>query len=225
MKIVKSAIIALFGAVVLLAPWTPAVHASSLAATALGRGLDDQDRLVRTETEEKIIKIVEKISRITQVFIYLIGVFFAARMLLLIFSSQIDLAGGRPGAIANMASEMFYALLSFLIAVDMPNLAEAISAIATKNTEAATGVDIAAMGDVVEPIAGFVISLLGTLVFVGFIVNFVYTGVQAVVSSALGSPGGISNAISTGLSLIFTLLLGFGFLRAGQWIFRNNFQF
>ncbi|MGD2028032.1 MAG: hypothetical protein PVI99_09465 [Anaerolineales bacterium] len=225
MKIVKSAIIALFGAVVLLATWTPAARASSLAVPALGRGLDDSGGLSRTETEEKIVKIVDAISRITQVFIYLIGVFFAVRMMLLIFSSQISLAGGKPGAIADMASEMVYALLSFLIAVDMPKLAEAISSIAMKNADGATGVDIAAMGDVVEPIAGFVISLLGTLVFVGFIVNFVYTGVQAVVSSALGSPGGISNAISTGLSLIFTLLLGLGFLRAGQWFFRNNFQF
>lgn len=225
MKIFKNAIIALFGAVVLLAAWTTTAQASSLAAPAHREGWDDNGGFVRAETEEKIIKIVEKISRITQVFIYLIGVFFVARMLLIIFSSQIGLAGGKPAAIADMTSEMVYALLSFLIAVDVPKLSRAVSLIAMRNIEAATGTDITAMGGVVEPIAGFVISLLGTFVFVGFIVNFVYAGTQAVVNSAIGSPGGVSAAISTGLSLIFTLLLGFGFLRAGQWIFQNNFQF
>ena len=194
------------------------------AALSEGGGEDDPNSGDRTSAEQKLYKIAGKIARITQVFIYLIGVFFVGRMLLVIFSSQINLVGGKPGAVADMASEMVYALISFLLAVDTPRLAEAFAAIALNRSEAATSSDIAAMGTVIEPIAGFVIGLLGTLVFVGFVVNFVFTGVQAVVNSAIGSPGGMSAAISTGISLVFTLLLGFAFLRTGQWIFQNYFH-
>jgi hypothetical protein len=194
------------------------------AADVLGGTGEDGSGEGRDLVSEKIYQLADKIAQISRIFIYLVGIFFVGRMLLIVFSSQIGVSGGKPGAIADMTSEMVFALLSFLLAVDTPRLAQAFAAIAMQNIDAATSAEISAMGTVIEPIAGFVIGLLGTLVFVGFAVNFVFAGTQAVVTAAIGNPGGISTGVSKALSLVFTLLLGFAFLRTGQWIFQNFFS-
>jgi len=180
---------------------------------------------IDSTSEGELLRLVNKVAGLTRFFTYLVGIYFVARMLLIMFSSQINLVGGKPGAVADMATEMVFALLSFLIAMDTPKLAAAFSSLAANNMGAAVSSDLSAMGNIVEPIAGFVISLLGTLVFVGFIVNFVYTGLQGVIQSAIGAPSGITNAISNSISLVFSLALGLVFLRAGQWMFANLISF
>lgn len=218
-------ILVIFLAVIILGCITGEAKAAAHATDCYGGAGEDGSEADRASTRAKLYALVDKIAQMTRVFIYLIGIFFVGRMLLVIFSSQIDLAGGKPGAIADMASEMVFALISFLLAVDTPRLARTFAAIAIQNTEAATKTEISAMGMVIGPIAGFVLSLLGTLVFVGFAVNFVFAGTQALVTAAVGAPGGMSTAVSRVLSLVFTLLLGFAFIRTGQWIFQNYFSF
>lgn len=189
------------------------------------KGIVDMGDFERGQSEEKLAKIIEKITQITQVLLYLISIYFVARMLMIIFSSQIELVGGKPGAIAGMATEMVYALLSFLVAIESPGLGQAFAHIASKNIETAVGSEIASVGGILEPIVGFIIGFLGTLVFTGFTVGFVFSGVRTLVTSAVGSPSGLSMAVSTGLSLLFSLFFGFAFLRVGQWIIQHNFSF
>lgn len=157
------------------------------------------------------------VGQATAVVLYIIGGYYSIRLMLTIFTGQIDLIGGKPGAIADMVQQMIFILLSFVFAIDAPRLVRGFAALADRNIGKATSNDIGALVYILEPVFLVIFNIVATLVITNFLVNFVIAAVKSQIGVATGSPAALSQGILSIITTVITLAVGLGLLRAGAW--------
>lgn len=161
--------------------------------------------------------IVQLIGQGTAVVLYVISGFFFIRLMLALFSSQIDISGGKPGAAADMIQETMYILLSLIFALDAPRLAEGFASLALANQNVLSAKDSTILDIILlyEPVFQLLFNIVGTLVFSTFMINMVLSGFTAQYATLVGSTDGISKGVMNMVSIVATLIVGLTMLRIG----------
>lgn len=162
--------------------------------------------------------IADLIGRLVSILLLLIAGYFFIRLLLAVFSGQIDLAAGKPGALADLVQELFFLLLSFVFALDAPRLARSFAALAKQNVASLTGNDVSALTVLMQPLLLLVFNILATLVVSVFLVNVVLSALRGQVAAMLGAPQSLSRSFSAVMLAVLALALGLALLRMGAWL-------
>ena len=155
------------------------------------------------------------VGQAVSVVLYVISAYFFIRLMLALFSGQIDLAGGRPGAIADLTQQIFFLLLSLVLALDAPRMAQGFAAIGQANFKAAYSTDIHSLLVIIEPIALLVYNLVATLVVSMFMITVVLSAVRSQVANLMGSSSGLVQGLVTAGSAVLVFAFGLGVVRAG----------
>jgi hypothetical protein len=162
-------------------------------------------------------EIIRLVGQATSVMLYVAAGYFFVRALLVLFTSQVDLIGGRPGALADMLQQMIFLLLSFVFALDAPRLLQGFVRLAASHMGDYTSGEIGGLVQVLEPVFLLLFNLLGTLAVASLMINLVYAALQAQISATLGASVGLSQAFVSLGSTILTFVLGIAILRLGSW--------
>jgi hypothetical protein len=156
------------------------------------------------------------------VILYLAAGFFGVRMLIILYSSQIDMALGKPGGAADMIQEMVYLLITLVMALELPSIAQGFVdlsgdvIICSPSGGAISCGSITLMTQMIAPLIGFLAQIILTLAFAAFSLGAVFNGLQAQLSNLLGRPGGWAEAAIRFGSAMVTFVLGLAFIRIGN---------
>jgi hypothetical protein len=152
--------------------------------------------------------VTSQISAFAAVILALISGFFMVRILALVFVGQIDLAAGRPGALADLAEQAVYMLITLALAVHAQGIGQAFGALAQANTQALLSSDIRQLKVLIEPAARLVLSLAANLAVAFTFMAVVFISVRGQIANLAASSDGLARSIIQGITAIAVLVLG-----------------
>src|SRR5512135_2429684 len=100
--------------------------------------------------------VSSEISSFAAVILALVGVYFLMRILILIFVSQVDLVTGRPGALADLAEQAIYMLVTLALAANAQAIGRAFAGLAEANQDALLSGNITRLSVLIVPAARLV---------------------------------------------------------------------
>ncbi len=149
-------------------------------------------------------KITTLVSPLFATMLYVIAAFFMLRILVLVFIGQIDLAAGKPGALADIVIQGLYALLALLLAVNARTISNSIAAVFSSQSDLLTTSDVSNLGGIITPIISMILGLAATLAVSFTLVSVVMNAVKGQLSTLTGSVAGLGSSV---LQLLITLLV------------------
>ena len=163
------------------------------------------------------------VAAIFGAFLYIIGTFFMLRMLINIFVGQIDLASGRPGALADILVQSTYTLLCLILAVNAKAINAAITNVLVADIQALTTTNPQNIVVVLEPFAKIALGIITTLVISFTFISVVFSAVKGQISVLSGSVAGLSGSVIQGLIAVATFGIGVIVIVLGSKLIQNSF--
>ncbi len=154
--------------------------------------------------------VSSEISSFAAVILALVGVYFLMRILILIFVSQVDLVTGRPGALADLAEQAIYMLVTLALAANAQAIGRAFAGLAEANKDALLSGNVTRLSVLMTPAARLVTGLAANLAIAFTLIAVVYIALKGQISNLVGSSEGLArSALQVGTALV---VLGFGIL-------------
>jgi hypothetical protein len=150
-------------------------------------------------------------SLVTPIFgigLYIIAAYFMIRTLVLIFVGQIDMAGGRPGALGDIIVQGLYMLIALLLAVNAQSISATVTNAISSHSDVLTTGNIGDLRYIIEPLGGLVIKLAGTLAVSFTLVAVVMNVLKGQLSTMSGSVAGLSESAFQGLATVLVFTIG-----------------
>jgi len=160
--------------------------------------------------------IAAQISILASVILALVGAFFMVRILVLIFVGQIDLTAGRPGALADLAEQVIFLILTLSLAVHAQSIGKAFAQLAQSQQAALLSGDIAMLKVLLGPATRFVLGLAANLTIAVTLMAVVFIAIRGQVANLFASVDGISRSILQALTAFAILALGIIALLVGR---------
>jgi hypothetical protein len=160
--------------------------------------------------------INQQVSSLAAVILALAGAFFMLRILTLVFVSQIDLAAGRPGALADLAEQAVYMLVTLLLAANAQAIGRAFAALARSNREALLSGDVRQLGVLLGPAAGLALSLAANLAVAFTLMAVVYIALRGQLANLVSSSEGVARSVLQALAALAVLAAGLLALLVGR---------
>jgi hypothetical protein len=160
--------------------------------------------------------INQQVSNLATVILALVGAFFMLRILVLVFVSQIDLAAGRPGALADLAEQAVYMLVTLLLAANAQAIGRAFAALARSNREALLSGDVRQLGVLLGPAAGLALSLAANLAVAFTLMAVIYIALRGQLANLVSSSEGVARSILQALTALTVLAAGLLALLVGR---------
>jgi hypothetical protein len=152
--------------------------------------------------------INQHISGLAAVILALAGAFFMLRILVLVFVSQIDLAAGRPGTLADLAEQAVYMLVTLLLAANAQTIGRAFGALAQANNAALLSGDVRQLGVLLGPAAGLALSLAANLAVAFTLMAVVFIALRGQLANLVSSSEGVGRSILQALTALTVLGAG-----------------
>ena len=146
------------------------------------------------------------LAQITAVVVYLIGGFLGIRVFYAIFTGQIDLATGKPGALADTVLQIIFSIVLMTIASGGQEIGQSIGSYVTQNSGALTSasgmIDLISI-IVIKPI----LSIAGTLALSVTIVAVVVAALKGQIGVLVGDGSSLANSwiLAVGAVLLFAV--------------------
>jgi hypothetical protein len=154
--------------------------------------------------------VQSQISAFESVVLALVGAFFLVRVLVLVFVGEIDLVTGRPGALADLAEQAVYILVTLALAANAQAIGRAFGALATADKSALISGDVTRLGVLMAPAAHLAAALAANLVIAMTLVAVAYIALKGQLANMLSSSEGLARSI---LGVVTALaLFGLGLL-------------
>ena len=151
-----------------------------------------------------------EISAFAAIILALLGVYFLMRILVLLFTSQIDLATCLPGALADLAEQAIYMLLTLALAANAQAIGRAFAALAEANKDALLSGDLTRLSVLITPTARLVVGLAANLAIAFTLMAVVYIALKGQIANLLSSSEGLARSVMQVATAL--VVLGFGIL-------------
>lgn len=160
--------------------------------------------------------LIEQISGLMAVVLALVGAYFMLRILVLVFVGQIDLTTGRPGALADLAEQAVYLLVTLALAANAGTIGRAFGSLATGNQDALLSGDITRLSALLAPAAGLALGLAANLALAFTLMAVVFIAVRGQIAILTASSSGVAAGIVQVLTALVLFGLGLIVLAAGR---------
>lgn len=160
--------------------------------------------------------LTEQISGLMAVVLGLVSAYFMLRILVLIFVGQIDLAAGRPGALADLAEQAVYLLVTLALAANAGAIGRAFGALAQANQADLLSGDITRLSSILAPAAGLALGLAANLALAFTLMAVTFIAVRGQIANLTASSHGVAASIVQVLTALAVFGLGLMVLAAGR---------
>jgi len=158
------------------------------------------------------------LGQITAVVVYIIGGFLAIRVFFAIFIGQIDLATGKPGALADTVLQIIFSIVLMVIASQGKEIGQSVGNYVTQNSDAFTTTSglIGLLGTIlIKPI----LSIAGTLAVSVTIVAVVAAAFKGQIGVLIGNGANLANSWMLAIGAILLLTTGITLLSSAARFF------
>ena len=136
-----------------------------------------------------------QISAFASVILALVGAYFLVRVLVLVFVGEIDLVTGRPGALADLAEQAVYILVTLALAANAQAIGRAFGALATADKSALLSGNVTQLRVLVAPAARLAAVLAANLVIAMTLVAVSYIALKGQLANMFSSSEGLARSI------------------------------
>ncbi len=154
--------------------------------------------------------VAHEISAFAAIVLALVGVYFLVRILVLVFISQVDLVAGRPGALADLAEQAIYLLITLALAANAQAIGRAFAGLAQANKDALLSGDITRLSALIAPATRLVTGLAANLAIAFTLMAVVYIALKGQLANLASSSEGLARSILQVATAL--VVLGFGIL-------------
>ncbi len=160
--------------------------------------------------------VASEISAFASVVLALVGVFFLVRILVAVFTSQIDLVTGRPGALADLAEQAIYMLLTLALAANAQAIGRAFAGLAEANKDALLSGNITRLSALITPAARLVVGLAANLAIAFTLMAAVFIALKGQMANLASSSEGLARSVLQLVTTLAVLLFGILALVVGR---------
>lgn len=152
--------------------------------------------------------IAAQISLLASIVLALISAFFMVRILVLIVAGQIDLAAGRPGALADLAVQVIYLLVTLMLAVNAQTIGTAFAQLALARQDALLSGDLSDLSLLLAPASRLVLGLAANLAIAMTVMAVAFIALRGQLANLFTSSQGVSQSVMQALTAFAILTLG-----------------
>lgn len=160
--------------------------------------------------------VASQVSALAAVILALAAGYFMLRILALVFAGQIDLASGRPGALADLAGQAVSMLVALLLAVNAQAIGRAFAGLAQANKAALLSGDVRQLEGLIAPAAGLALSLAANLAVACTFTAVVFIALRGQLANLFASAEGVARSILQALTALAVLAAGILALVVGR---------